>query len=249
MRLESLDFRQMGELTYRAIRDAIVTGEMEPGTKLSQEALAGQLGVSRAPVRDALNRLEAEGLVRTTPFKGAVVARMSTRELLDIFEARALVDSYTVRTACTRLSEQDLERLAAVIETTAELSVSGDLNAVVQAHADFHFIIYAACGNAELNRMARSLWDRSYLYRLTGLRDKAAALSSLEEHRTVLHALRDRDAQRAGELIASHNQETIKRLLGQVAESDGRETSDTSQSAASIMENVLSTTGFLKPKQ
>lgn len=248
MKLETLDFRQVGELAYKAIRDAIVTGEMEPGAKLSQEELARQLGVSRAPVRDALNRLEAEGLVRTTPFKGAVVARMSMRELLDVFEARALVDSYTARTACTRLSEPDLEQLVEVTEATAELSVNGDLNKLVQAHADFHFIIYAGCGNAELNRIARSLWDRSYLYRLTDLRNRVSALTSLEEHRTVLQALRDRDPQRAGELMARHNQEVIKRLLGRVSEPDGRETGDTSQAADTVMENILSTTAFLKPQ-
>ncbi|MHB0869218.1 MAG: GntR family transcriptional regulator [Chloroflexota bacterium] len=233
MQLDSVDFRQMGELVYGAIRDAILTDQLAAGSRLSQDALARQLGVSRAPVRDALNRLEAEGLVRTAPPKGVVVAEMTMQELLDIFELRALIDSYVARRACEFLGDAEISRLQEIVDVTAQLSEGRDIHKLVQAHADFHHLIYSACGNAELNRIARSLWDRSYRYRVTGLLNRAVALSSLDDHRAILQALREGDALRAEELMAKHNQQTIDRILSQVGmPAKATELSSRSSSAA-----------------
>ena len=215
MQLPTLEFRDMGDLAYSAIRDAIVTAQFAPGSKLSQDELARQLGVSRAPVRDALNRLEAEGFVRTAA-KGMVVAELTAEELADIFEVRALIDSFATRKACERLGEVELCKLEEIVEKTAQLTDGGDIYELVQAHGDFHEVIYASCGNAELMKIARSIWDRSYRYRVTGLLDEVTALSSLEEHRAILQAIRLRDAKRAQELMAEHNHGTASRVVQQV---------------------------------
>ena len=222
MPIDALDFRQMGEMAYATLRDAIVKGELEPGSRLSQDDRARRLGVSRAPVRDALNRLEAEGLVRTTNRKGAaVVAKMTPQELLDIFEVRALVDSYAARKACEKMTAEDLLRLERNVEATAALSETGHIDDLVQAHTDFHHIIYSACGNAELGRIARNLWDRSYRYRVAGLSDKQFARSSLEDHRLILKSFVDRDCRRAEELMAQHNRNTSRGVLDRIRLASG----------------------------
>ncbi len=215
-RLETLDFRHMGDLAHDSIRDAITSGRIAAGERLSQDELARQLGVSRAPIRDALNRLEAEGLVRTAA-KGVVVAEMTPQELLELFEVRALVDGYAGRRACELLSEDDLTRLEQIVQATAQLSEGGDVQEVVRAHEDFHEVIYEASGNAELTRIARSLWDRTYRYRLTGLASSEVALSSLEDHRSILEAFKKRDASRAEMLMSEHNQHTIDRVLQEMS--------------------------------
>ena len=217
-RLETLDFHHMGVLAHDSIRDAIISGQLAAGERLSQDELARQLGVSRAPVRDAVNRLEAEGLVRTAA-KGVVVAKMTPRELLELFEVRALIDSYVARRACTLLSHGDLGRLEQIVEATAQLSDGGDVQEIVRAHADFHDVIYAASGNAELTRIAQSLWDRTYRYRLAGLANKSVALSSLDDHRAILEALKERDPSRAEALMSEHNQHTMDRVLQEMGSS------------------------------
>lgn len=214
-RLQTLDFRHMGDLAHDSIRDAIISGRLAAGEKLSQDELARQLGVSRAPIRDALNRLEAEGLVRTAA-KGVVVAEMTPQELLELFEVRALIDSYAARRACALLSEGGLRELEQIVDLTARLSDGGDIHQIVQAHADFHHIINAASGNAELSRIAQSLWDRSYRYRLAGLTDRTVALSSLDDHRAIMEAIKERNPSRAEQLMAEHNQHTMDRVLSQM---------------------------------
>ncbi len=211
-RLETLDFRHMGDLAHDSIRDAITSGRIAAGERLSQDELARQLGVSRAPIRDALNRLEAEGLVRTAA-KGVVVAKMTPEELLDLFEVRALIEGYVARKACPRLTEDDLAQLGRIVQATADLSDGRDVQEVVRAHEEFHDVIYAASGNAELTRIARSLWDRTYRYRLAGLANREVALSSLEDHRAILEAFQARDASRAEALMSEHNRHTMDRVL------------------------------------
>ncbi len=223
-RLETLDFRHMGDLAHDSIRDAIISGRLAAGERLSQDELARQLGVSRAPVRDALNRLEAEGLVRTAA-KGVVVAEMTPRELLDLFEVRAVVDGYAARRACTLISEDDIRRLEQIVEATAQLSNGGNVQEVLKAHEDFHDVIYAASGNAELTRIARSLWDRTYRYRLAGLASREVTLSSLADHRAILEAFKEKDPSRAEKLMSGHNQHTVDRVLMDMGASPDRKSS------------------------
>jgi DNA-binding GntR family transcriptional regulator len=208
----SLDYKKMGELAHTAVRDAIISGHLEPGSRLNQDKLAKQFGVSRAPIRDALNRLESEGLVQTTSGKGLVVAITTPEDLVNIFEFRAILDSHSHRLACERINQADLDRLQEIVDRTEKLTPDGDIHELVRAHAEFHYVIYAACGNPELERVARSLWDRSYRYRVMALSNKDIALLTLDEHKEILAALKGRDAQRVGELLVTHNRYSILRL-------------------------------------
>lgn len=213
MALNTLEFSRMGELAYQALRDAIFSGEFAQGARLNQDELARRLGVSRAPIRDALNRLEAEGLVKTlSRAGGVVVAEISEQEMVDIYEFRAILDTATIRLACERMSDEDHARLVRIVEETERVTQAKDLNAIVQAHAEFHYLIYAACGNPELTRVAQNLWDRSYRFRAMALRDEENARRGIEQHRAILHALLARDVTRAVALAEEHDHSTIRHL-------------------------------------
>jgi DNA-binding GntR family transcriptional regulator len=150
----------MSDLAYQELRDAIFSGQLEPGARLNQDELARRLGVSRAPVRDALNRLETEGLVKTlSRTGGVVVAEASEQEMVSIYELRAILDAASTRLACERMSDEDLARLRAIVDETERVTQANDSQAIVRAHAQFHYFIYAACGNPELTRVAQNLWD------------------------------------------------------------------------------------------
>jgi DNA-binding GntR family transcriptional regulator len=223
MPLITLEHRRMGELAYDAVRDAILSGQLTPGSRLNQDDLAKRLGVSRAPIRDALTRLEAEGFVQTTARRGLVVAPMTPRELIDIFELRAILDGHSVRLACKRIGETDFARLREIVDRTERLTSAGNTHELVQAHAEFHYGIYAASGNAELERVARNLWGRCYRFRLMGLANAETARLSLQAHRDILQALQERDGDRAATLVSRESQMNIDRLLPSIEETGAAE--------------------------
>ena len=213
MTLNTLEFNRIGDLAYQALRDAIFSGEFAQGARLNQDELARRLGVSRAPIRDALNRLESEGLVKTLSRSGGVVvADISEQEMADIYELRAILDSASTRLACERMSDDELKRLAEIVVETERVTRAKDLNAIVQAHAEFHYLIYAACGNAELTRVARNLWDRSYRFRVMALRSEENARHGLAQHAAILAALQARDAGQAVALAEEHDRSSIRHL-------------------------------------
>lgn len=218
MALGTLNYSRMSDLAYQELRDAILSGQLEPAARLNQDELARRLGVSRAPVRDALNRLEAEGLVKTlSRTGGVVVAEASEQEMVGIYELRAILDAASSRLACERMSDEDLARLRGIVEETERATQTNDSQAIVQAHAQFHYLIYAACGNPELTRVAQNLWDRSYRYRVMALSDPANARRGLVQHRAILAALLARDADRAVAMAGEHDQNTIRHLRSRIA--------------------------------
>ena len=109
------------------------------------------------------------GLVKAVTKKMVVVATIAIQALVDIFELRAVLDSYRHKPACERISQEEIDRLKEIVEHTEKFTPEGDIHVLVRSHAEFHFPIYAAGGNPELERIARSLWDRSYRYRVMAL--------------------------------------------------------------------------------
>jgi DNA-binding GntR family transcriptional regulator len=223
MALNTLGYNKMGDLAYRALREEILSGEFAPNARLNQDDLARRLGVSRAPIRDALNRLEAEGLVRTLGrIGGVVVAESSEQEMVDIYELRAVMDSASARLACDRASEAVLLRLQQIVVETERATEAKDLQRIVQAHADFHEVLYVATGNAELIRVARNLWDRSYRFRVIALGNEENAHRGLEQHRAILTALQARDPERAVAMAEAHDRSSIRHLRSRMASAGER---------------------------
>lgn len=225
MTLAAIDRNRIGDLAYRAIRDAILSGEVQGGERLNQDELAKRLGVSRAPVRDALNRLQAEGLVQSVSRSGAMlVAEASEQEMVDLYELRAILDTASTRLACERMSAESLGRLRDIVAETERATEASELQAIVQAHAAFHALIYRASGNAELARVAQNLWDRTCRFRMLALSSEENARRGLEQHRAILGALETRDAQRAVALADEHDQSSIQHLrtrLGHALSAEG----------------------------
>lgn len=219
MAINTLEYTKVGDLVYQAIRDAILSGEFESGARLNQDELARKLGVSRAPIRDALNRLEAEGLVQTlSRAGGVVVAEATAQEMANIYELRAILDTACTRLACERMSDGDLTRLQEIVEETERVTAANDPQGIVQAHAEFHYLIYAASGNPELTKIARNLWDRSYRYRVLALSNAENAQRGLAQHRAILSALQARDAVRAVAMAEEHDQASIRHLRSRIAQ-------------------------------
>ncbi|MEU9142552.1 GntR family transcriptional regulator [Streptomyces sp. NPDC048349] len=189
---------------YRHIKQGVLDRRYEGGTLLTEGEVAEAVGVSRTPVREALLRLETEGLIRLYPKKGALVLPVSAQEIADVVETRLLVEEFTVRRAVPAPAVL-LERLEELVRAQERHADDGDLAAFAALDRCFHAEIVRHAGNQILSRLYDQLRDRQLRMGVAVMHahpDRVA--QNLVEHREVLSALRAGDADRAAACVRAH---------------------------------------------
>ena len=185
---------------------AILRGELKPGDRIIETRLAEELGVSQAPVREALRELELLGFVESAPFRGTQVCTVSYEELGQLYPLRAQVEAMAARAAATRIGEAELVALADLLEQMHAAAGRGDNQAHVEADIAFHRVVVEASGS----RLLRRFWDGMQLHATTFL-TLAVTRRNLHElaerHASVLAALREHDPDRAEQAIRQHIEE------------------------------------------
>src|SRR5437762_13273830 len=136
--------RTMAETALDELREAIVLGELVPGTPLRLEDLAGSLGMSISPIREAVRQLEALGLAEHVPHHGAKVVALDVVELRDLFQVRLVLETMAVRRAAERFAGGDGERAEGLLDECVDARARGDLRRAMRAHGQFHFALYEA---------------------------------------------------------------------------------------------------------
>ncbi|MQA93586.1 MAG: FCD domain-containing protein [Streptosporangiales bacterium] len=192
------------------LRRMIRHGELPPGTQLTQEALAGRLGVSRVPVREALKILQGEGQVVHTPHSGYAVAKLDFDDLLEIKRLRDILEAEAVRRSMRRFTDGDETRMADALRRMAD--AGDDVGALNVAHREFHFCVFRPAGMPRLLRMLDQLWDSSEAYQSLRHADSHGREGSFEEHSQIFEAARARDASALVKLLNKHRQHTIEEL-------------------------------------
>lgn len=194
------------EVIYRTLREAIIREVFEEGERLQDRALAPMLGVSRTPVREALQRLEAERFVENVRGLGLVVAKISTQDIEDIYVIRVALESVAARLAAERASNAEIEFLAALNDRIAEATRHGDLNAMTTLNKRFHETIYQAARNTRLADLLNILHDTVQRFRSSTLSDPERAHEAVEEHEALIDAIRKREPARAESLASQHKE-------------------------------------------
>jgi DNA-binding GntR family transcriptional regulator len=188
------DTLSLGERAYRRLRDSIVQGMLPPGRKISERSLANELGVSAQPVREALRRLEQDGMVVTLPRRGTVVAEVGPAQLGELGRIRAALEGVACALAAERMSAAEIAAIAAILPRMKAGTEAADTEALDEANEEFHGIIHRATGNLFLMRSLASLraYDHLGRHRAVGStpRDMPKALA---EHRGIVAALKRRD--------------------------------------------------------
>ena len=203
------DYLPLRDVVFNTLRTSILTGELKPGERLMEIHLADKLGVSRTPIREAIRKLELEGLVTMIPRRGAEVAQITEKNLRDVLEVRRALDALAVELACERITEDELAELKKACENFELETKRGNANQVAQADVELHDIILKASGNERLMQMISKLSQQMYRYRLEYVKDEANYKRLIAEHRVIYEAIRDRDRQTGAEAIKNHidNQE------------------------------------------
>lgn len=203
------------------LRKAILSGALKQGEELNQVHLARQLNVSRVPVREALQRLEAEGLVVSLPYRSTVVARLDPSVLLEIFDIRKLLEVRALELAIPHITDEVIADLEQLLNDHDE---TDDHGAWLAANRKLHSTIYAHSGREVLCQLIVQLQSRTALYLNHYARSVLRHADAGREHRAILEAIRQRDVELAKQRLEAHLAATLEALL-QVVGEDVRETS------------------------
>jgi DNA-binding GntR family transcriptional regulator len=194
------------------LRRLILSGQLVPGQRLVQAELAELLGVSRTPIRDALNRLQHEGLVTLSSYKGASVARFSASDLEEIYAIRAGLESHATYLAARRITKEGFERLEACLGEMSAAFGEGDFERLLGAHHEFHATIYESAAPPRFLSLILQYLELSNVYQRLALSMGRGAYDPVVEHQDILATLERRDPEAAGALMRSHLQLTAAEL-------------------------------------
>lgn len=218
LEIEMDEYLPLRDVVFNTLRRAILKGELKPGERLMEIALADKLGVSRTPIREAIRKLELEGLVVMAPRKGAKVASITERDLNDVLEVRKGMEVLAISLACKRITGEELEKLESIERSFQSLIESGNLTELAEMDVKFHDTIYQATNNQRLVQLLNNLREQMYRYRMEYLKDIAVRRTLAEEHKAICEALRGRDESKAQNYVSVHidnQQKAIMRSLNQ----------------------------------
>jgi DNA-binding GntR family transcriptional regulator len=213
--------RNASAAAVELIRAAILEGRLAPGHRLKEGELAGTLGISRTPIREALFILQAEGLIEATPNRGATVRTYELEELRDMYELRGVLEGLAARRAAPRLDHAAIEELRASCDRFAEVAESGEITSIVAENLFFHGTIHEAAGSARLQEMVRQTIALPLVYRSFVWYSPDQIRASLHYHRQLVGAFERRDAERAELLMKEHLAEALDMLVTHVTDAGG----------------------------
>ena len=203
------EYLPLRDVVFNTLRQAIITGEFAPGERLMEIALANRLGVSRTPVREAIRKLELEGLVVMIPRKGAEVAKITEKDLRDVLEVRSSLEELAAELAAERMNDEVKEKLEKALKEFEEAIESDDNAAIADSDVDFHDVIFEATGSARLIQIINNLREQMDRYRLEYVKDTEYHTVLLNEHRELAKAMVEGRKEDARKIMKRHidNQE------------------------------------------
>ena len=198
------EYLPLRDVVFNTLRQAILKGELEPGERLMEIQLAERLGVSRTPIREAIRKLELEGLVLMIPRKGAEVAEISEKSLREVLEVRRSLEELAIELDCQRITPEELTDLEEAENGFARAVETGEVMAIAESDEHFHELIYQATANERLVQILNNLREQMYRYRLEYIKDEDRRQILVVEHEHILRAIRSRNMAEAKSAVREH---------------------------------------------
>lgn len=208
------EYLPLRDVVFNTLRQAILRGELKPGERLMEIQLANKLGVSRTPIREAIRKLELEGLVLMIPRRGAEVAEITEKNLRDVLEVRCALEELAVQLACDRIDEDGIQNLREAAERFREVLDSDDITKIAEADVEFHDVIFAATDNRRLIQLLNNLREQMYRYRIEYLKKKEYYPQLLAEHEAIIAAIEGHDKEKATEITGQHINNQVDTVVG-----------------------------------
>lgn len=194
------------EIVFNVLKENILNGNLQPGSRLVIKKIAQELGVSEIPVREAIRMLESQGLVIITPHAGAEVASFNVEDIEEIFNIRGLLEGYAARTALPNITKEIIDDLNKCIEDMRQCVKKGDAAAFGVLNRDFHRKIYALSPYKRLYRMLFELWDGAERTRAVFSFAKSRPQESLKEHEEIVKMLIEGDGEKVEQVVRKHKE-------------------------------------------
>ena len=197
--------RSLGQDVYGKLKQAIVKGDLPPDSRLIESRMANVMGISRTPVREAIHKLEREGLLRHNPSGGFFVVGLTRSDIEETFGIRSVLESYAARLAATHhKGEDELNPLEQKIHEYQRHLDQGDLKALLRINTEFHDLLYALSRSPRLIKMINDLQDQIYRFRQVLLKTEENARISNEDHKLMLKFISKRDLEGVESLVREH---------------------------------------------
>jgi DNA-binding GntR family transcriptional regulator len=196
--------RSVGDAVYDMLKAAIIKGDLAPGQRLIERQLSLQLRTSRIPIREAIKKLEKDGLVDKLAKRGCVVKNMTKKEIEEIFGIRAVLESYAAYLVAERMTDMLMQRLEKSIQAYRDALANNDVERMMIANAQFHETIYKASGSAKLHALINDFREYISRYRKTLLATRDFAKISLQDHIQMMNAMKDGDKEKVRSLVRKH---------------------------------------------
>lgn len=205
------DYLPLRDVVYQTLREAILKGNLRPGERLMEMKLANKLGVSRTPIREAIRLLEQEGLAITIPRRGAQVAKMTEKDMEDVYEIRRTLEMLAMNYFEKGLDVEQIANIRYAQKVFEEAVAEGDHAEIQRKDNEFHTVIYAATGNNRLVSVMNSLQEQLSRYRWAYLQHQSRLQELIEEHKIIVDALESGSKQAAIDATMAHidSQEAI----------------------------------------
>lgn len=209
LHVNSDEYLPLRDVVFNTLRQAILTGEMKPGERLMEIHLANKLGVSRTPIREAIRKLELEGLVIMIPRRGAEVAQITWKNLKDVLEVRKALDVLAIELACERMTQEELQKLCKACEAFKDATKNGDLRKIAESDVVLHDIIVYSTRNNRLIQLVNNLSEQMYRYRFEYIKDVSQHERLVKEHNDIYESILKKDKKAAADAVRRHidNQE------------------------------------------
>ncbi len=216
LKVNKNEYLPLRDVVFNTIRDAILEDLLKPGERLTEKNLSDRIGVSRTPIREALRKLELEGFVEILPRKGAVVSKISEKDVENVLEIREALEYLAVQLACIHMTDADIAQLKNAKDNFEDAYETIDSDLLAQKDEAFHKIILESTKNEKLVLIINNLREYIYRYRLTYLRDKSYRKKIVTEHQKIYEALEKRDIKASQKTITEHIENQKKQLLSHI---------------------------------
>ena len=198
------EYLPLRDVVFNTLRQAILRGELKPGERLMEIQLAEKLGVSRTPIREAIRKLELEGLVLMIPRKGGEVAKISEKSLRDVLEVRRSLEELAIELACQRMTDEEIEQLGERQNDFKNAINKGNAMNIAETDEAFHDVIYLGTGNDKLVQILNNLREQMYRYRVEYLKDENNYPTLMKEHKDIVEGLVRKNKTQVTETMHQH---------------------------------------------
>ena len=207
------EYLPLRDVVFNTLRQAILRGELKPGERLMEIQLANTLGVSRTPIREAIRKLELEGLVLMIPRKGAEVAEITEKSLRDVLEVRRALEELAVELVCEKITDEQIQDLKGAAEDFKASLKDGDITRIAEADVKFHDVIYMATDNQKLIQLLNNLREQMYRYRVEYLKRSDFHQQLIDEHEEIIETIENGQKERAVQVVCQHVDNQVEAVM------------------------------------